>query len=952
MNNTEAFVATESATATRMQAPRGPEQTDNSAVPNNAPGLRRPVLVNSKRSPPSNKRQLLRREQLYTRIEDGLNRRLLLVSAPAGYGKTSLLAQAFEILRQRGRDPAWLSLDREDNDLSHFLTYVVNTLATHHPQFGHGSTALLNSGVHVPAQVLCNTFLNDLHAYREPIHLCLDDFHLVSAPEVTDLIGTMLCTRIDHVHLLISSRHLDNLPLSRLRAADAVEVIEAADLSFSVGEARDFIAQINAVGLSEHHARMLCERTEGWAAGLQMAAIAMRGKADLDDFLVEFSGEHRNIADFLIDEVFAVQAPDIQDFLLSTSILRRFNVSLCNAVTGREDSRALLDELERANLFIFSLDDEQTWYRFHHLFAQLLRKRLDERDPTLARTLHHRASAWSAQNELGYEAVEHAFCAGDVALAATLLDRFSARLFARGQTSALTGFTSRLPRHMLERLPRLQLDLAWYLELCWRFNEAEDALSLARAELARRSEADAHRRDHAEISYLQSKLAHREMMQALFTDDMLTTRAKAREWLETDQTKEPFMRGSTGTAVLFANREQYKCEGTAAAAKTLSEVFRDGGVLYGITFHESAVGGTFLLRGDLDEAVTAFEKGRQSARQLHGEGSPLFAMPTLLLAEVRYEQNRCDEARALLDGQDIAAKLGFVDKLIAGFVTRSRLAVLGGDFHEGVHALEDGTYIADTYGFDRLHANLLNERLRQLLSLGHIREAIDAYREPRYRQMLDERLSPGDHTTTKHELLALATARLYLETGRESEAANLLKQWYAFVCARRCHRSAIRVALLLAKVKLALNDKLAAQRLVVDALQLGERCGFIRPFLDEGLPIIELLRHIARMDASVQPFSRPYLEGLMAAGTGAEQETSPAGEPAGTLERIDVANIGNREIQILNLGSRGLANRDIAETLFLAESTVKWYWQRIFDRFDVRRRSDAIKRARSLGWIQ
>ncbi|QID17648.1 hypothetical protein G3580_08325 [Nitrogeniibacter mangrovi] len=915
-------------------------------------GLHRPLLVKTKLSPPSNARTLLERAQLCARVHDALSRQLILVSAPAGYGKTSLLVQTFESLKSLRLAPAWLSLDKEDNDLTHFLSYVVSTLLADHPSFGHGSTALLNSGVYVPPGVLRNTFINDLHAFREPIYLFFDDFHLITAPEVLDLVNTVLNTQLAHVHLLVSSRHMDNLPLSRLRAAGAVEVIEAKDLSFSVDEARNFVSQFGSIGLSSTHAQTLCQRTEGWATGLQMAAIALRSRPDIDHFLSDFSGANRNVADFLIDEVFSSQPPVIQEFLLSTSILNRFNVSLCNAVVGREDSRAMLDELERANLFIFALDTERNWYRFHHLFTQLLRKRLQESHPGLARELHLRASEWSAAHDLGFEAVEHAFAADDVDRAAQLLDQFSARLFALGQTSALTRFTSKLPPRVLERLPRLQLDLAWFMELTWRFDEAREALSLVRAELARRYKGIEDHHQDAERTFLQSELAHREMMLALFLDDVIETRIKAREWLEADRTKEPFMRGSTGTALLLANREQYKCEGTAAAAKTLSEVIRNGGALYGIAFHESVVGSIFFLRGDLDQAESAYESGRRIAKQLHGEGSPLFAMPTVLLAELRYEQGRCDDARRLLDTQHIAADLGFIDKLIAGFITRSRLAVLGGDYHEAARCLEDATYIAAQYGFERLHAHILNERVRQLLCLGHIREAIDLFREVRYRPLLDERLSPGDHTTTKHELLALATARLYLETGRETEAVTLLKQWYGFVTTRRCHRSAIRIGLLLAKAKLALNNRLAAQRLVVEALQMGERGGFVRSFLDEGLPIIELLRHIAQMDPSVQPFSRSYLEALIAAGTGAGDCAEPSPEPPPDLETIEVANISNREIQILNLGARGLPNRDVAATLFLAESTVKWYWQRIFDRLDVRRRSDAIKRARCLGWIQ
>lgn len=909
------------------------------------------IVLTTKLTPPRSRGTLVQRKRLEDQLGNIATRRLTLVTAPAGYGKTSFLVNAFSTLKAQGQSPGWVSLDREENNLPLFLTYILAAINNKDEFVGRGTSALLSTGVNLPPALLRDTFINDLQAIERDTFVFLDDFHLLSDPMVLDVVDAVLRAPLDRIHLVISSRHTRNLPLSRLRAVGELEVFDAHDLSFSNAEAREFFARINSIDVPDEQIELLRKRTEGWAAGLQLAAIAMRDTGSRQQFLQTFSGEHRSVADFLADEVIRYQPADLQDFLLATSILRRFNASLCNAVTGRTNGSELLDRLERSNLFIFALDSERNWYRYHHLFAELLHKRLRDDRPERVAPSHLRASDWFAANGFDVEAIEHAFAAGAIDRAAQLLDQCSHRLFAQGQTSTLIDFTSQLPAELVERLPQLQLECAWFNELSWKFSDAHAAIERVRAELSRRMQCAPEGEQDPDIAFLLAKLSHREMMMALFADDMLSARTKAREWLEAEKTKEPFMCASAGTALLYSNREQYKCEGTAAAAKTLGDLFHNGGAFYGIAFHESVIGGTFFLRGESELAEAAYERGRVAARQLHGEHSPLHAMPTLMLGELYYEQNRLGEAEAMVRQRDAAADLGFVDKLIAGFITQARLAALAGQHKAAMAVLEEATYLADRHKFDRLHANVLNEHVRQLIAHGQSREAVRLLRDPRYRRQLDERPAPGDGVTTRHELLALACARVWLETGRETEAINLLKQWHSFTKARHCFRSTIRVGVLLAKADLRVGNRLAAQRLIMEALQLGEPGGFVRSFLDEGQILIELLVDIAKGDPSAQPFSEAYLRRILGDDGSSRDGARP--QPSGDPADLDACEaVTEREIQILNLGSRGLPNLDIADTLCLAESTVKWYWQRIFDKLDVRRRSDAIKRARHLQWIQ
>lgn len=913
--------------------------------------LRR-IILNTKLTPPSSRRLLLRRPQLLDRVMQAADRRLTLVTAPAGYGKTSLLCECYKQLKGSGAAPGWVSVDKEENDLSLFLTYFLSALEGSDPSIGRATFALLNTGVSLPPNLLRDTFINDLHALERDTYVFLDDFHLISDPLVLEVVDAVLRAPLDHIHLIVSARDYKNLSLGRLRANGQLEIVNANDLAFSDGEALEFFEQISSEEVAVEQIQLLRKLTEGWAVGLQLAAIAMRDVQGREAFLTTFSGANNGVADFLADEVIKHQPSAVQEFLQATSILRRFNTSLCRAVTGRTDCCELLMRLESANLFVFALDNERYWYRYHHLFAELLQKRLRDERPELIPELNLRASEWFDENGLHIEAIEHAFSADAIDRAAALLDRYSHRLFSEGQTATLIGFAARLPADVAEQLPRLQLDCAWYSELCWKFDEAQMALDRVRAELSSRLNAPSGGKANAENDFLLEKLAHREMMLALLSDDVLLARKKAQEWLDAEKNKEHFMCASAGTAVMLGNREQYRCEGTEASGKMLHDLFVQGGAIYGVVFHQCVVGQTFVLRGELDKAEQAYARSRQAAKELHGEGSALYLMPSIMLAEVCYEQNRLKEAHEIVCNNEISTDFGFVDKLISGFITRAKLAALDGRQSEAGRVLEEAFCVADRFRFSRLHANVLNEHVRQLIAQGRAKDAAAALRDARSGVMAEAPIGPREGATTEHELLAIAHARVWLETGREGEAIGLLKQWHSYTKTRHCYRPVIRLAVLLAKANLRVGQPLVAQRLLAEALKLGEGGGFVRAFLDEGSSVVELLGELRKADSAVQSFSRPYLNRILEIWEPQRSNDAEQGLAAQQVTGNNVELVTEREIQILNLGSRGLQNLDIAETLCLAESTVKWYWQRIYDKLEVRRRADAIRRARHLQWIR
>ena len=901
--------------------------------------------------PPTKRSALIERMHLKSRIESFVDRRLLLACAPAGYGKTSVLGQAFAQLGAAGRHVGWISLDEHDKDLSCFVAYFIEAARRAGLRFGQSLSAVMAAGATLPADGLKALLLNELSALDEDLFLFLDDYHLVSDAEIRNLVNSLLLSPLRRLHLLIATRTHNELPLSRLRALGEIYEFDIADLSFNEHEIGEFVTRISGVPLSGSQIARLRLGTEGWAVSLQMAGIALHGTSNVDSFLDHFSGEHKSIGDFLSEEIFRRQTPELQEFLMATSILHRFNCALGNAVLARSDSRAMIDEIERRNLLVFSLDPQHHWYRYHHLFSDFLRRRLLDHHPERLAGYHERASEWLAQHRFMTDAIEHAFSAGDSERAGQLLDRACGDLFAAGQTATLMSMSSRLPRSLLDRLPRLQLERAWHNELSWRFDDARAELERVRTVLGERQLTASESADPERV-FLEAKLAHREMMLALLSDDMPAAGQLAQRWLQDGKTVDHFMCASAGSAIMAANREMFRCEGVATSARMLHDRFVEGGAHYGIVFHHSIAGATFFARGDLGHAQEAFELALQSAIELQGERSALYNMPALMLAELYYERNQLRLAEETLAQRDVGSDLGFVDNLIAGFLTSARLMALRGRLAEADTLLEEGDWLAVQRGFLRMQASILNERVRQHLLAGRVMEARSLVDSSPLRLRVESPPTPSEGALMRDLTLALVAARLMLAEGRTRDAIGLLRLWYAHTRGRHCHRAAIATGVLLARALSAGGDRRAAQRILCDCLQMGEAGRFMRSFIDQGPELLALLSELRGAGLMQgQALSDEYLSSILG---GSENPDRSVRVIAGEPDEQGLAThelLSQRELQILGLAAQGNQNQDIASALFLAESTVKWYWQRIFDKLEVRRRPDAIKRARQNQWI-
>src|SRR5215216_972434 len=441
------------------------------------------TLVSTKLRPSQVRPNLVARPRLIAKLEPEAGRKLTLISAPAGFGKTTLLGE-WVASRSEVRSIAWASLDDGDNDPARFLSYLVAALRTIEDGFGEGILSSLRAPGSLPVEASTGALINELADIPAKLAIVLDDYHLIDSDQVHGIVSFLLERLPSNVHLVIASRIDPPLPLARLRARAQITEINATDLSFTREEAVAFLRDTMGLNLSDEYVTALEERTEGWIAGLQLAALSMQDRKDISGFIQAFSGSHRDVLDFLTEEVLERQSERMRAFLLTTSILQRLTSELCNAVTDRDDGQEALERLERENLFVVALDDERRWYRYHHLFADVLHGLLKQERSEEVKELHLRAASWYERNGWASEAFEHALAAGDAGWAARLVEYYAQALFQRGEGVTVDRWLSALPAGLVRARPRLSLARAIWALICGRVYEVEPLLTDAERALA------------------------------------------------------------------------------------------------------------------------------------------------------------------------------------------------------------------------------------------------------------------------------------------------------------------------------------------------------------------------------------------------------------------------------------------------------------------------------------
>lgn len=864
------------------------------------------------------------RPHLIARLNDAAERSLTLLSAPAGFGKTTLLS---EWIAHSGRRVAWLSLDASDNDPVSFWSYVIAALQTLKIHLGEDALAALHSPQPPLLKSILTLLLNDIAAAPDDVILILDDYHVIDSQPLHDALTFLLDHLPLHAHVILAGRSDPPLPLARLRARGQLAEIRANALRFTPDEAVDFFNRAMGLGLSEQEIYVLDARTEGWIAGLQLAALSVQGQPAerVAAFIRAFAGSHRYIADYLMEEVLRQQPPEIDDFLLRTSILDRLCAPLCDAVVGRPDSQAMLERLERANLFLIPLDAERGWYRFHHLFADLLRSRLQQALPEEVVSLHRRASAWCAQNGLSADAIRHALAAGDAESAADLIEQSVASLRKRGEYQTLQVWLDQLPESVVFARPALCLAHASLLITLHDLDAAEPYLRKAES-ISRGSERESA--IQGEALTLRARIAHRRTDFPL----ALALAGQALELIEADD------RRLKGQAALVLGNASYYCDRPEAAIQAFAEssqLAESAGDLHTALNAICNQGIMQYLSGQLQRATLTYQHGLQLAADHRAERLLMAGVLHMNLALVLYEWNDLEDAldrvQKAIERCDQAVEPYFM-MLCRTHLAKTLLA--RGNTAEASRTIQAAMQIARDHDLPHLSTvDAVECQVRLWLAQGD-RAAVSAWAQA-------SGLSVDDELSPSHEPGHTALARALVALGETDEALRLLSRLNT--AAEIGGRKGVAVGLLAlqAVAQQAQGDRLGALDTLAGALAFAEPAGYIRAFVDEGEPMRLLIAdgRSRIVDSRVRAYADHLLDAFGAAASGGDSDANP---------HPFVESLTDRELEVLQLVAEGLSDRQIAEALTVVAGTVKRHLNNIYSKLGVHSRTQALARAKEL----
>jgi len=880
-----------------------------------------PILATKLYIPPS-RRSVVLRPRLVERLNEGLaaGNRLTLVSAPAGFGKTTLVG---EWVASCGRPAAWLSLDEGDSDPSRFLTYLIAALQTVAPGIGEGVLTVLQSPQPPPLESTLTALLNDLATIPSDVVLVLDDYHVLDAKPVDDALAFLVEHLPPRLHLVIATREDPALPLARLRARGQLTELRSADLRFAPSEAAAFLNEVMHLDLSAEQIAALEARTEGWIAGLQLAAISLQGRSDAAGFIESFAGSNRFVLDYLLEEVLQRQPDAVRAFLFRTSILERLCGALCDAVLldASASSQETLEYLERANLFIVPLDTERRWYRYHHLFAELLRQRLQQSTTSSAgddgmgvAQLHSRASRWYEDHCLDMEAFQHAAAANDIERAERLIEQGGMPLHSLALVTHILNWLDSLPKTVLDARPGLWVRSATSALMAGQTTGVEEKLQAAERAIQDADPDDKTRDLIGRIAAVRATLAIVQYQ----PEATIIQAGRALEYLHPDNL--PFRTRANWT-LGFAHQIQGD---RATARKVYIEVIKQAS---GNTV--STMLATVNL-GQIQESENqlhqAAETYRRSLQLLSEQGPPNASEEFIGLARIFYEWNDLDTAEQY--GQQSLQLARQYDRAVDRFVIcevfLARLKLARKDVAGAAAMLAETAQSVRESNFVHRMPEVAAAQVLTLLRQGD--------------------LAGAAHLAQKHDL-PLSQARVHLAQGDPPAALAVLELYRRRMAEKAWADEELKALVLLAVALDAHGERAEAVEVLDEALALAEPGGFIRIFVDEGVPMARLL-----YEASSRGVRPEYVRRLLAAFP--VDDGGRAASPATRVAGSRLAEpLSSRELEVLPLIAEGLTNQEIAARLYLSLHTVKAHARTIYAKLGVSSRTQAVARGRALGFL-
>jgi LuxR family maltose regulon positive regulatory protein len=884
-----------------------------------------PLLATKFYVPPT-RSLLVKREHLIEQLNQSIDRRLVLISAPAGFGKTTLLS---EWQQQTNLQTSWLSLDRNDNDSMRFWTYVIAALQKVFPNLGASTLALLHSLDKLSFEAFLIPLINEMTELTDEAMLILDDYHVITDRSIHDELAFLIDHLPPQVHVVIASRVDPSLPLARLRVRNQLFELRSTDLSFTQTETVSLLTNITKLPLSKEQAATIQAQTEGWAAGLQLAALSLRHTDNPETFVASLKGTQRHILDYLAEEVLEQQPPHLQTFLLQTSVLDRICGSLAEAVVDETtmNGAETLEQLERRNLFIVPLDPDQTWYRYHHLFQEVLRHFLDRTEPNQIAEYHRRAARWFYQNKLVAEALQHSVIAKDFDWTATLIEQEAQLPNPRIEPPTVLMALEALPSEMVWSRPWLLLADAWALFSSSQFQAAALAVQTIEKLLQQQTSL-------TNLEKLWGLVTAFKGMQARHQGAIAEATILMEQALQQLPQDDSWLRSMI---LLNLGVTYFVADNFIAAQKLLPEV-SEIGQARGLA--DPAIAGLYLqaqflaLRGRIDEAIALCQQGLELAQNRGWLATYAGVLVQVALADLLREQNQLEAAaQHLVESLDRGIQ-NRQPGIMMGYITLARVRQAQGDSQAAQAAIRAAEQCQTWLWATMLSVSACKARLD--LAQGNLEGAV-RWAETSGLDVEDElRYSFTDQHPCGSELDYLTLARVLIARGRNSFelAMRLLTRLYDFTKAGGRTARMMEVLLLQALVWQARGDRDRALELLQQALNLPRTDDYIRVFVDEGKPMLDLLRaaaskniHVAFVNRLLDAFGQSKKHSLI--------------EP-----------LSDRELEVLSYLAQGLSDQAIADRLYLSLAAVKWHDRNLYGKLNVNNRTQAVARARELGILK
>lgn len=915
------------------------------------------TLIAAKFHQPVSRTKLVQRLQLIQRLNAGLNagQQVFLVSAPAGFGKTTCINEWVNTLD--GWMVSWLTLDTEDDDPGRFFTYIIAALQRVNGKLGQDIESVLRSGQLPPGEIISTILINDILELKEPFLLVLDDFHIIQDPFILEVFKKLMAHLPQPLRLCLITREDPPLPLAKLRANNLLTEIRARDLRFDGHDIELFLNNVIGLSLTQADIAALEVKTEGWIVGLQLAGLSMREQEDTSDFISTLSGSHRYILSYLTEQVLGQQTEEIQRFLLQTSILNKLNGDLCDAVTRHRDSHALLEKLLAANLFILPLDDERLWYRYHHLFADLLRNLrgtlLDEK----ITELHQRASRWYAQAGMASDAIQHALYADDYAAAVNLLEEHAMELVMQGYAKTVNRWVQVIPEEWQSKSPRTNLAFAWmhllrgaYTKVSPYLEQLEKIFGTTQVDL---------RTDEGDPSLVAEWLVIRSLflyMQGK-TEECMQMATRVLE-IAPEQDDRVRSLAYYVQASVYQLREDYP-----KAIKGYKVSIQHGRMSENLVAEIMSTAGLAGMLHEQGQLRQAFEIASESVERIERSGiSPPFgAVLYAALGDVHYQWHQVEEARRQFSRALHLSILGGSNTVtVFCHVLLSRLAQLESDLEAAASEIQKAASLVPVGAPEYIQQEVVSQQVRIFLAINRpaaAETALQAYGFSfkdwfSFPDLPSGKSNPHSigqlYNSGLHTLLTRVQAEknpTELETGIELANRLILGAFES-----RLFLVALEALLLRARMYALLGNKPASQADYLHALELAEPEGFIGIFLEHGPPIAKALEDLMKLNL-IGTVRTDYVRRILDVFSSSDShlDISPASVSSAKSRQAGLIDpLTERELDVLRLIARGLKYKEIADNLFISQNTVRFHVKAIYGKLNVNNRTQAIEKARQL----